>query len=989
MRARVPFAVTVALLAIAGTTAAVAEAAPARPVPNGTAKPAPAAFVRTHGMVPHAVPHRATSAPTAETAPNRLDPQAAHQRTTKNGTVRVAVTGNPTAVSAAARRLGGRALVSVAGTSSVLVPKSRLAELAATPGVSAVTAAERPYSLEGAPNEGVAASGENVWHTGGQTGAGTTIAIVDEGFGATQAEYDAAVTAGELGATPQVVNEGCSDSSNVGTPYVDAHGLAVAEVAHDSAPDAQLVLYCVGDLVGMASAETAIEAAHIKIASSSVGWYGDSRGDGTGPTGSAAAIVAKARKAGILWIQAAGNDAATHWGRVMGDADHDHFLDINGVFNPAANIFEDDFMFVGPESGGVPGVGAVVVQWDQWPTTTSDVSLQLYGFQCTTDFAPNNGIDGCDAFQISTTPLTASHVAGTKPVVAIDTSDFANNSAFDQVWEVTVQSAGTLPTVRWDLNYLGDLDGPSANDCPAVDSQQNCIVPANGYSHSVGAPANSPYAFAVGAADVGADGTTAGAREFFSSQGPSIDGRVKPDITGWDGVTNQVAEVGGRFYGTSAAAPNVAGAAALVAGANPNLDAAQIQNFLEQRANSGAPNNPPTNTFGHGLLTLGAPSDVGPPPGSRYQPTGPTRILDTRTTTGGHKAPLGAGGTVQVTVPGLPADATAVAVNLTGTGPTANTYLSAYAGNMPFPNTVNLALPKVEVTASVFAIVGVKSGKITIRNSTGSVNVVVDEVGYFGTAAEPGLMTSFAAPSRVLDTRTTVGGHHAKIASGGTVTVTTGAPAGATAALVNLTTIGMLAGGRAGGGPSCASAWSTLYYSKYVRSNQAIVKLSPTGQFCLKVTGGTADFIVDVEGYLGASGSRYIALASPQRIVDTRTGTGGFAGGRASLPLAPGGAQVIYGSNLGDVPASATTLVTNLLEVSATATGYLGHYPGSSRPSGLKSVLSFTAGRTVSNAAFVGLPRGTAAPTTLNRFGLYNSAGTTNAVVDLSGYFLP
>jgi hypothetical protein len=342
-----------------------------------------------------------------------------------------------------------------------------------------------------------------------------------------------------------------------------------------------------------------------------------------------------------------------------------------------------------------------------------------------------------------------------------------------------------------------------------------------------------------------------------------------------------------------------------------------------------------------------------------------------------------------VTIPGLPADATAVAVNLTGTGPTANTYLSAYAGGMAYPNTVNLALPKVEVTASVFAIVAVKGGKITIRNSTGSVNVVVDELGYFGTGSETGRLTSLAGPSRVLDTRTTVGGHHAKIASGGTVTVKPGAPAGATAALVNLTTIGMAAGGRAGGGPSCASAWSTLYYSKYVRSNQAIVKLSPQGQFCLKVTGGTADFIVDVEGYLGASGSQYVPLASPQRILDTRNGAGAFAGGRASLALPAGGAPVIYGSNIGDVPASATTLVTNLVEVSATATGYLAHYPGASRPSSLKSVLSFTAGRTVSNAALAPLPSAATASTSRNRFGLYNSAGTTNAVLDLFGYFLP
>lgn len=56
-------------------------------------------------------------------------------------------------------------------------------------------------------------------------------------------------------------------------------------------------------------------------------------------------------------------------------------------------------------------------------------------------------------------------------------------------------------------------------------------------------------------------------------------------------------------------------------------------------------------------------------PGSMYAPLpAPVRILDTRTGTGGHPGQAGPGETVTLAVPGLPADATAVAINLTGTG---------------------------------------------------------------------------------------------------------------------------------------------------------------------------------------------------------------------------------------------------------------------------------------------------------------------------------
>jgi subtilisin family serine protease len=60
--------------------------------------------------------------------------------------------------------------------------------------------------------------------------------------------------------------------------------------------------------------------------------------------------------------------------------------------------------------------------------------------------------------------------------------------------------------------------------------------------------------------------------QFFSSRGPTLDGRMKPDVSAIDGVSiTGAGRFGTPFFGTSAAAPHVAGIAALVLHAAPCL----------------------------------------------------------------------------------------------------------------------------------------------------------------------------------------------------------------------------------------------------------------------------------------------------------------------------------------------------------------------------------------------------------------------------------
>ena len=112
----------------------------------------------------------------------------------------------------------------------------------------------------------------------------------------------------------------------------------------------------------------------------------------------------------------------------------------------------------------------------------------------------------------------------------------------------------------------------------------------------------------------------------FSSKGPSVDGRIKPNISapGFDvpsAVNNK--QFGGwmldktllitvfrndtqywsAFNGTSMAAPHVTGIVALILQANPNLTAAQVKTILETTAtvdqNTGSV---PNNSYGYGKV---------------------------------------------------------------------------------------------------------------------------------------------------------------------------------------------------------------------------------------------------------------------------------------------------------------------------------------------------------------------------------------------------
>jgi hypothetical protein len=260
-----------------------------------------------------------------------------------------------------------------------------------------------------------------------------------------------------------------------------------------------------------------------------------------------------------------------------------------------------------------------------------------------------------------------------------------------------------------------------------------------------------------------------------------------------------------------------------------------------------------------------------------------------------------------------------------------------------------------------------------------SASAPVDAVAY---ASPPGGSYEVLTPTRIVDTRTGLGG----VPNGPTrsLVVSTasraGIPAtGVSAIAVNITVTG-------GAVPGFVTAYPTgsprpptsnvNFAQRQTVSQMAVVPVNDAGQFTLKAT-APAQLAVDVEGYFtspdAATTQGLFNPLYPARIMDSRTGFGAVSPG-------PGGTSVLQVTDRGGVPATGVSaVVINTTITGPTERGYVTAYPtGSRRPA--TPTITFTPDQTVANRAIV--PVGTG-----GRISFYNAAGTTELLIDVTGYF--
>ncbi|MFD7978553.1 FlgD immunoglobulin-like domain containing protein [Streptomyces sp. NPDC059071] len=142
--------------------------------------------------------------------------------------------------------------------------------------------------------------------------------------------------------------------------------------------------------------------------------------------------------------------------------------------------------------------------------------------------------------------------------------------------------------------------------------------------------------------------------------------------------------------------------------------------------------------------------------GDRFKAVTPARILNTLAGVGAPKAKVGAAKTVNLQIAGrggVPATGvTAVVMNVTATNVTATSFVSVYPYGMPRPATSNMNMVQGQVVANLVTV-PVKSGKVTLYNHRGAVDLLGDVAGYFTNTAGQGERFVPLNPARLLDTR--------------------------------------------------------------------------------------------------------------------------------------------------------------------------------------------------------------------------------------------
>ncbi len=393
-----------------------------------------------------------------------------------------------------------------------------------------------------------------------------------------------------------------------------------------------------------------------------------------------------------------------------------------------------------------------------------------------------------------------------------------------------------------------------------------------------------------------------------------------------------------------------------------------------------------------------------------YTPLSPERIVDTRAGSSyfGQGLTLTATGSLNVPITSLasiPQDATSVVLNVTATDTTQASFFSANPGSSTAVSTsiLNWSEPNETIANLVTLPIG-KDGSITFVNGNGSADLVIDIEGYYGYAPPGSGILTPISQTRLVDTRPNSGYLDQGQTLGSKQIVTVQASgnssipsSGVSAVVLNVTAIN---NGSNPGYLTLFPATPVLNNSQIavpfasnlnwdhqgIISNQVIVPVGPTGAINIFNFLGSADVVIDVEGYF-SDGTNQLALGSqlmsmpPTRIIDTRSNSGYLFSG---VPLAPGGSLVLSPGSISLIGAQqVTALLMNITVTDIGGPGFVSATPYAAAPSISSNVNFSTAGDILSDTVIT-------ATGVSNDIQITNhSASSIDIVVDLEGYFIP
>lgn len=887
---------------------------------------------------------------------------------------------DPTVAAAEVEALGGSILdMTPSGVLLARVPLGRLASLRASS--SGYVRAPEPLDVRPHPADAARGSGDRLglsaadvhitttnadrWHRAGLTGAGVRVGVID--FFNVPAHWDEPT----MGPPPRPnVNAVCFDAGRdcIGEMFApvprpgDDHGPAVVELIRDMAPDAEI-------FIGRATTESDyyrlvdwFAERGVRIVNRSLGSRYDGPGDGRGAL-TAVADYAVGRN--ITWVNSVGNNAIERYYRqpvrLAGDL---------VAFGPSGN---DTWLpFVGCIAlAGIRWAG----DWDRPPAERTDYDAFLIR-------APAGNPAAGEVFASA----TARQTAGAPPLENFALGQVCPGPGQQFFLQVRLVSGSPEGDVLEVLDYADGIgrwtQAAYSAAAPVVDSR-------------------SPGVLAVGAIDPPGSGRIGN----YSSRGPTNDGRITPALAAPSGIAS--ATFGGTFSGTSASAPVVAGAAALLLGAGLASDARSLGDLVRHSVIDRGPAGRDT-AYGTGELHLPPPpssTQMADPATYRPLPT-PVRVLDTRPASAiGPGAAIGdpwAGRIIDLPVSAIPgadpASVTAVAANVTIVEAERIGFTQAFptrrAALASFSNS-NIDTSRQTRPNLMIVPVG-EDGRYSIYTTSGG-HVLVDVLGTFatpaGSADQPvraGRLVGLERSQRVLDTR----GRGTPVMTG--TRVAFGLPTGVdptyvAALVVNVTAtdtrgtgfVQAIPAGRA----DQVGRTSTLNLSTgSTVANTTIVPVTDGGVelYVDLGPGGSAHLIADVTGYVtsdrapSSTDGRFVALR-PGRAFDSR---------RAGAVLRSGEEVEVRAADVAGLalPRRSSAVVWNLTVSGTSGPGFLQAWPsGALAPE--TSALNWTSpDTTTANAAIVPASSDGVLRLRVDAGPLAAGRPLTHVIVDVFGY---
>jgi len=407
-----------------------------------------------------------------------------------------------------------------------------------------------------------------------------------------------------------------------GFPGAGAEGTALLEVVHDLAPGASLAFANASTSLEFSAAVNVLAAAN-DVVVDDLGFFGEpANGQSSVSRNTAAALNNPANRI-RTYITSVGNAADDHYFGRFTDSGVDGST-VTGVSSPGRlHLFQrtdetTDVLGLGNQPYDVislPTNGQVVIvlTWDD-PAGASGNNYDLYLVEERSGRVVARSTD---------------QQRGSQDPIEFIVYANRGESGFHRI---LIQNAGNA--VPRDLNMFAfrpqcAFDGPRAlvSGRPERHNYNTATRSIAAQGDTGGTPVSAISVGAICSASADAAAVFAGSSvqgascndrshgtiQFFSSRGPTLDGRIKPDISAIDGVSiTGTGRFGSPFFGTSAAAPHVAGIAALVLQAAPclrtgtpgALEASPARATLRDLILRGADpiGDPvPNNVFGHGL----------------------------------------------------------------------------------------------------------------------------------------------------------------------------------------------------------------------------------------------------------------------------------------------------------------------------------------------------------------------------------------------------